>query len=483
MRRAPTDDYYVSAVSTGLRRAVEHDLRVAAQATQTEELVEERSQMQLERHTAIRGRLGIALVAHALLRVSGSADGTLVGLYLADLARTHSWIQVGLTGLLGATSYGAELVASVPMGLAADALSARVLMAFGAFTSAMGTALFATAISRPLFFASRILQGAGAAGVTPPLLAVLARGTQQAPARRARTMGYFELSLFSGLALGGLVGSELWSHLRWRAFGALALVSAVCAGVLFIAAPRASAPGTQSAWRGLRVVLADRVVRRLAPVWLSVNAIVGLWLGPALVFLLTEAPRSRQYLDGRFVAAPNRVGWLLLGYAVVFATGVLLWTLVLPRVRLYAALRTSLLAMLGVCVALYVLNHSESWNATSRAALIVGTAVLIMIESGFTPAALTWLAASLDPLGGKGAAMGIYSMLLGSGAVVGSLLAGVLGAAWQVDGLLLGTVLMALIALVLVRRLAGRGNGQIDVAPEAGVLLVQRGRNSHGPTR
>jgi len=216
-------------------------------------------------------------------------------------------------------------------------------------------------------------------------------------------------------------------------------------------------------------------------VWLSVNAIVGLWLGPTLVFLLTEPPRSRQYLDGLFVAAPNRVGWLLLGYALVFATGVLLWTLVLPRVRLYAALRTSLLAMLGVCAALYVLNHSESWSGVNRVALLVGTAVLIMIESGFTPAALTWLAASLDPLGGKGAAMGIYSMLLGSGAVVGSLLAGVLGAAWQVDGLLLGTVLMALVALMLVLRLAGRGDGQVGVASGGGVLVLQRARNSHDP--
>jgi predicted MFS family arabinose efflux permease len=267
-------------------------------------------------------------------------------------------------------------------------------------------------------------------------------------------MGFFELSLFSGLALGGLVGSELWTHLRVRAFGVLALVSAVSAGVLFITAPRESGRGAQSALRGLRVVLADRVVRRLAPVWLSVNAIVGLWLGPTLVFLLTEQPSSNQYLDGIFATAPNHVGWLLLGYAAVFGTGVLLWTLVLPRVRLYAALRISLLAMLGVCAALYALNHSESWSAANRAALTVGTAVLIMIESGFTPAALISLAGSLDLLGAKGAAMGVYSMLLGLGAVVGSLLAGVLGSAWQVDGLLLGTVLLALVALVLVRRLA-----------------------------
>jgi MFS family permease len=75
-----------------------------------------------------------------------------------------------------------------------------------------------------------------------------------------------------------------------------------------------------------------------------------------------------------------------------------------------------------------------------------------MVESGFTPAALAWLAQSLGPRSGKGASMGIYSVLLSIGAIGGSLLAGALGKALSVDGLLLGTVLLVACALLLLHK-------------------------------
>jgi MFS family permease len=76
-----------------------------------------------------------------------------------------------------------------------------------------------------------------------------------------------------------------------------------------------------------------------------------------------------------------------------------------------------------------------------------------MIESGFTPAALALLADVVGTQTGRGAAMGVYSVLLSVGALVGSLLAGVLGARFAVDGLIHGTVAMAIIALIAVQRL------------------------------
>jgi MFS family permease len=76
--------------------------------------------------------------------------------------------------------------------------------------------------------------------------------------------------------------------------------------------------------------------------------------------------------------------------------------------------------------------------------------LLIMVESGFTPAALAWLAQSRGSGTGKGAAMGIYSVLLSVGAIVGSLMAGALGKLLSVDGLLLGTVGLAVCALLLL---------------------------------
>ena len=46
--------------------------------------------------------------------------------------------------------------------------------------------------------------------------------------------------------------------------------------------------------------------------------------------------------------------------------------------------------------------------------------------------------------------MGLYSVLLSLGAIGGSLLAGALGKLFAVDGLLLGTVMMAVCALILL---------------------------------
>lgn len=76
-----------------------------------------------------------------------------------------------------------------------------------------------------------------------------------------------------------------------------------------------------------------------------------------------------------------------------------------------------------------------------------------MIESGFTPAALSLLAAAVGAQAGRGAAMGIYSVLLSIGAIAGSLIAAVLGQRYAVDGLIYGTFGLALISIVISRQL------------------------------
>lgn len=108
-------------------------------------------------------------------------------------------------------------------------------MLAGALTSAAGVQLFALAVSRPLFFVSQLLQGAGVAGVTPPLLKVLAEATVQQPARRARAMSFFELSMLAGLALRGtarhsVVGAFAPERLQRRcpACGRLRAATAAC---------------------------------------------------------------------------------------------------------------------------------------------------------------------------------------------------------------------------------------------------------------
>jgi MFS family permease len=395
--------------------------------------------------------LSLILVGNSLQRIAAGASGVLVGLYLAQLANRGSAVGAGLVGILGAVSFGAELVAATPMGVASDAVAPRGLMTAGSLLGAGATQLFGMTGLVSIFFISRGLEGIGAAAVAPPLLAHLTDVTDHNPPLRAKVMSYFELSLLAGLALGGLVAGQMWRWLGTRAFGAVALVYVVSAALLYAGAVGGRSHGREQAFAGLLRALRHPSLQRLAPVWLCVNTIIGLWLGPTLIFLLTHSSQTNQFLDGILVEHPDRVGWVLLGYSIIFGIGVTAWSFVLPRIPLHRVLHITLLAMLLVCGEFLLFNHIGSGMV--RWIIGIVTALTIMVESGFTPAALALLAGAIGAQAGRGAAMGIYSVLLSVGAIVGSLIAAGLGRRFAVDGLIYGTLAMAIIALLFVQRL------------------------------
>lgn len=406
----------------------------------------------------VRINLGLSLLiaGNAFMRIASGASGVLVGLYLSNLANRGLHVNAAIVGTLGAVSFAAELAGAMPMGLASDALAPRGLMTVGAILGAVATQLFGMTSQTSIFFLSRSVEGVGAAAVTPSLLAHLTDVTDRNHSLRARVMSYFELSLLAGLALGGLTGAQLWRALNTRAFAAVAAVYLISSGLLFFGAVGSRSHGSEQAIRGFYRALREPSLQRLAPVWLCVNMIVGLWLGPTLPFLLTQRAQGHQFLAGVYADQPDRVGWLLLGYSLVFATGVTAWSFVLPRMTEHRALRIALIAMLGVCLGLLILNHSEDFQPLARWILGISTAICIMIESGFTPAALSLLSGAVGAQAGRGAAMGIYSVLLSIGAIAGSLLAAGLGQLLAVDGLIYGTLGMALVALLFVRWLSPR---------------------------
>jgi predicted MFS family arabinose efflux permease len=261
------------------------------------------------------------------------------------------------------------------------------------------------------------------------------------------------LSLLAGLALGGLLAGELWGWVGRGSFAVVAVLYLGAAALLYFGAAGSRGFGGRKAQEGLRRALQEPALLRLAPVWLCVNAIVGLWLGPTFSFLITQRASNGQFLAGRFADAPHEIGWVLLGYSLVFGAGVSGWSILLPRMNISKALRISLWAMFVACLGLYLFNHSTAWPGGVRWMIAVATSGAIMVERGFTPAALSLLAGAVGSSAGRGAAMGIYSVLLSVGAIAGSLLAGWLAAAYSVDGLIYGTVGMAVAALALVRRL------------------------------
>jgi MFS family permease len=395
-----------------------------------------------------------------MLRVAGGASSVLVGVYIADLANRGRDIGAGMVGTLAAISFGAELLGAVPLGMLSDAVSARAMITSAALLAALATLLFGVTQDVSLFVVSRALEGLAAAAGVPALLAYLTDATADDHRLRARAMSYFELSLLAGLALGGIVGGRLWAGFHRGAFTALALLYGVAALLLFVGTVGNVAHRGADVWRGLRRALATRQLRRLAPVWICMNAIIGLWLGPTLYFLLTNRSDGTQMLSGLLADDPSGLGTLLFVYALVFGTGVLVWSRVLPRIDLRRALCVSLLAMLAVSLGLLLLNHMASQPISLRWIVTGVIAAFIMIESGFTPAALSLLADAVGPGVGRGAAMGIYSFLLSVGALIGSIVAGVTGRWLAIDGLIYTTLGLALIALILLARL-GSGRPQV----------------------
>jgi MFS family permease len=185
---------------------------------------------------AARRRLPFVILGNALMRIGGGASGILVGLYLSDAANRGANIDVTLVGVLGAVSFGAELIGSVPMGLLSDAIAPRGLMTAGALLGAAATQLFGMTGQSTVFFLSRGLEGTGVAASGPSLLAHLTDVTDGSAALRARVMSFFELSFLAGIALGGVIGGQLWRLLGSRAFAAGASIYVIAAALLYFGA-------------------------------------------------------------------------------------------------------------------------------------------------------------------------------------------------------------------------------------------------------
>jgi MFS family permease len=396
-------------------------------------------------------RLLSVLVGNALLRIASSAGGAMLSFYLAFLAAGGRPIDAAVIAALGLVANSAELLVAVPMGVAVDRSSPRLVLVCGALLGAVATQLYGLSEQLALLFVARALQDFAVAVGGPPLLAHLAGITARQPQRQGRVMGFYELSLLAGLALGGVVGGALWERVGTTGFTLLALLYLLVGGLFLFGArenPDTLRPPLHNPLSGLRQALADPLLRRLAVPWLAMNGIIGMWL-THIIFQLSGPQVAGQYLVGRFTA--GEVGLILLGFALVFGGGVLIWGYALAHVPRMLALRVGMLAMLVTCLWLFLLNGAEGWPAWARWSLVALAAVSIAVESGFTPAALAILADVAGRSAGRGSAMGIYTLLLGVGSALGALLGGVLARSFAFNGLLLGTILLLAVAFVSLR--------------------------------
>ena len=150
-------------------------------------------------------------------------------------------------------------------------------------------------------------------------------------------------------------------------------------------------------------------------------------------------------MTGRFTA--SEVGRILLVYSIIFGLGILGWSLILNRISRLRLMRVATINILLAVGLLYLLNTLMDIPSWLQILLILLVAVTILFESGFTPAALTYLADLAGESQGPGVVMGLYSMLFGLGNLIGAAMGGIFASIWAVNGLLLATAILAVLSL------------------------------------
>ncbi|MFQ5855853.1 MAG: MFS transporter [Anaerolineae bacterium] len=399
--------------------------------------------------------LWACLIGSLVLRGAASAMGVMVGFYLRYLNDSGIQRTTPLTIALFAVAFFAtELIGAPLFGAWSDRYGHKPFMILGPLFGAAAVQITAVTAALPLLLLTRLLEGLSTASSVPATLSYISNATIQNPTARGRAVSLWEISTIGGLALGFRIAGTLWDDLGRSGFSVVAVVYLISVAIFYWGMRHLppAVPTEPSESRRLIHILRQDDILRFAPAWVAFSAIVGLWLNH-LPFQLSGAVRSLdQNLMGGF--SGEVVGTMLAAYALLFSIGVFIWGLTFARIRRVIIL---LIANVGVFVATfasYGINHVSLDDRGFVIGLLVVFVAGVMLESGFTPAALGYLAdISENYLEDRGAIMGLYSVLLGIGQLIGGGVGGPFAQRWGMDGVILLTALFGLVALATVLRL------------------------------
>jgi MFS family permease len=394
-----------------------------------------------------------------LQRANSGATTVVYGLLLAQLSVHNKHTITNLqVGLLPVTYYVTELTFAPLMGSLSDHWGRRTFLIFGPLLGLVqaGLLLFTPNINPlPYLLSLQVVSGVSSAMTTPAALSYLADYTMRRNVHRMRIMSFYELVTSGGIAIGTVLGGFAWDRLERGAFAVFALI------YLIVSLCMALTPiVNQVIERGTLRVLAGRYWRILRtprlflfiPAWICINALVGIWLSSQIIFILSEPIHNPHQLLMGSLHGPgggHRLSFILGGFVLFFALCLLFWAFFLNRVSRLRLMLTSILGVFLACVALAGINHRGIGNDWLLFIWIPLLLVGIFAETSFAPAALAYLAdISEEAAKDRGLLMGLYSIFLGVGQILGNGLGGIFAHGFGFDGLIYLTVLLACIALI-----------------------------------
>jgi MFS family permease len=167
-------------------------------------------------------------------------------------------------------------------------------------------------------------------------------------------------------------------------------------------------------------------------------------------YLAVGAPDPAQFLMQQ--RSPGEIGMATLVFGVVFTIGAIAWGFIMPIIGRQATLLWGVFGLAFTSAMLWALNSiGDDIEHGAITPLLLLVMLGIFIESGFTPAALTYLAEIAEGQAqDRGSVMGLYSVLLSVGQLVGTAVAGPFAVRAGFNGLIVLTGLLCVIALCTV---------------------------------
>lgn len=437
--------------------------------------------------------LKVVIASSFVLRLAGASTAIMLAAYL----RQTIGAEADLIGILAALFYVTELTLSPVFGAISDLKGRRPVLVLGPLLGVIAlpiypfSAVASVAIVGVFILAvARLIEGMSTAAKVPSALGYLAdatagEGTQRAKIR-GRVMGFYEISFLVGLVGGTILGGGLWEVFKQNGFFLVSLIYLVATLMLFFFVPESLPAEAQKlhsqvkqsvedAAHPVRAVLKARLkayasllkvpaLRSFVPAWLAINAVVGL-MGNLIQPLMIKGrmgstdPYPDQVLYGKFGSFD--VSLMFAGFGMVFMVGIFLWSLSYARIRKTTVMLTGTGGLFFVCLALFGVNNSWLPNPTGLWVFVPILALGIFLVSGFTPVALAYLAEiSGAKVEHRGAVMGLYSVFLGAGQLLGSGGGGffVKNLNQGFNGLIWGTLLLGIIGSTAVYWLRARHN-------------------------
>ena len=417
--------------------------------------------------------LWAVLIGTFTLRFSTGLTGLMLTFYLAHLDEYHGVADqlLGLGqgqpvgpiafALIHATFYAAELAFSPLFGVLSDRLGHHRVMQFGPVFGIVAVIATWATTNLPIIGATRLLEGCATAASVPSILGFIAAATAADEGLRGRAVARFEAATLAGLLSGFVAASVLFS-----VFGPVAfLLNGVLYGVSLAiyrygvdprreraageAAPAPSAPLPAFNLDRYRAILTGTHVWLLAPTWIAINAVLGLFTTQT-IFQMLRQPDPR-FLDQQLMGRVDelQVGLGLAVGGVLFFAGLIYWG------NRFKALRRTTIILYGLgggallVLGAVAINHSGGLPDLARLVFAAPIVLGVFVLAGATPAAIGLLADVTEAYPeDRGAIMGLYSVFLGLGQIIGSLIAGFAANSFGLDGVLVASLVLLAIAVV-----------------------------------